>query len=105
MDPQRNSDDFPFFYFQNPMSGSKVSPKRFSLSTVLMGPCSWDRKARKAEKPKIQKSRVLGQNFRNSFFGPISSGVVSRSFMPNFRLKKIKNEPENQFLVSNFHQK
>ena len=63
MDPQRNSDDFPFFYFQNPMSGSKVSPKRFSLSTVLMGPCSWDRKARKAEKPKIQKTRVFGENF------------------------------------------
>ena len=26
MDPQRNSDHFPFFYFQNPTSGSKVSP-------------------------------------------------------------------------------
>ena len=50
-----------------------------------------------AKKAKISKSWILGENFRNFFFGPISSGWVSRSFMPNFRLKKIKNEPENPF--------
>ena len=50
-----------------------------------------------AEKAKISKSWILGKNFWNFFFGPISSVGVSRSLMPNFRLKKTKNEPENPF--------
>ena len=49
------------------------------------------------EKAKISKSWIFGENFRNFFLGLISSVGVSRSLMPNFRLKKTKNEPENPF--------
>ena len=68
MDSPRNSDHFSFFYFQNPMSGSKVSIKRFSLSTVLMGPCSWDHAhgTKGQKRPKSLKSKKL--KFRAKIF-------------------------------------
>ena len=50
-----------------------------------------------AEKVKISKFWILGENFWNFFLCLISSVGVSRSLMPNFRLKKTKNEPENPF--------
>ena len=99
MDSPRNSDHFSFFYFQNPMSGSKVSIKRFSLSTVLMGPCSWDhahgtKRPEKTKKPKIQKTQVLGENFW-------MKSCYKANFWPRHRILKVKKKENDQNFARN----
>ena len=105
----------PFLAFFRPVFGSQslnmAWKARFGQLSNLLGQvdiCAKFRQNRTifeiCSKDQIWPKRLKSQNlefwakiFEIFFFGLISSVWVSRSLMPNFRLKKTKNEPENPF--------